>query len=126
MKKNKVTTLPIQLEYNDKITLTRKLLDIYSSVWRKITLNSKSLLTICLLYDMNAKGFNSLVVESNIGFKNNSQVKTAMSRLVTDYKFIIVEGRYKKKSLVPELELIKQFINVEGEKAIKIVFKEKV
>jgi hypothetical protein len=75
---------------------------------------------------MNAKGFNSLVVESNIGFKNNSQVKTAMSRLVTDYKFIIVEGRYKKKSLVPELELIKQFINVEGEKAIKIVFKEKV
>lgn len=113
---NNKLSFPIYVKYKDEIALIRKLLDLYSVIWKDMTPRTKDLLTICIFYDVNADSFIKNVINSGIGFTSVSQVKTAISRAINDYNFIRVDEITKKKSLCKELTQLQNFVKANKEK----------
>lgn len=115
-----MATLPINLKYKDKIDLANKLLHLYSALVTKLTEREVSLLTICLLEDMNSSKFRK-IVENHLGVKYGN-VNTALSRL-RNRKFINKDDLYRKDSLSVELSKLKELIgDTNPNKEIKLTF----
>lgn len=112
--------LPIGIKYKDKIDLATKLLELYSALVTKLTDREISLLTICMLEDMNSPKFRK-IVESDLGVKYGN-VNTALSRLRKN-KFIVKDELYRKDSLSMELSKLKDLVEAKDlDKTLQITF----
>lgn len=103
-------TIPVTIRYKDKIDATRQMLQIYSKVSTHLTKRNIDLLTICILDGINSKNFRRMVIKSDLGFKNEAQINTELSRLKK--KGIIEDDNLTKdKHLTGGVEQIEKMIN---------------
>ena len=114
-------TLPFFLNYNDKVDLIQKLLEIYSATTTHLTQRDIDLLTLCFLYDINAKDFKDRVISANLGIKTHQNVTTMFSRLKK--KGLVIKHSVKnRKDLNPDLEKLKEAIEMHPNIAIQMMY----
>lgn len=99
----KYTTLPVKLEYKDKIELAQKILKIYSELITPLTKRNIDILSICLLEDMNSEDFKEIVLNSKLGINSEGSIKTEFTRLkdkgLLYFDPLISRKRHLKKDL---------------------------
>jgi ABC-type enterochelin transport system permease subunit len=114
-------TLPFFLNYTDKVDLIQKLLEIYSATTTHLTQRDIDLLTLCFLYDINAKDFKDRVISANLGIKTHQNVTTMFSRLKK--KGLVIKHSVKnRKYLNPDLEKLKEAIEMHPNIAIQMMY----
>jgi len=116
-------TLPITIPYQDKLELAYMLLHTYSKTVQNLTPRNIDILAVAIVFDVNDKNFKEILMESNLGFKTDSNVKTEMSRL-KKINMIVPHAVYNRKVLHPHIELFKQLVNSKSDEVcLSITFK---
>lgn len=123
MNKN-TNVLPISVIFNDKISLVRSLLELYSVLWKDMRPRTKDLLCICILEDMNTSDFKETVIKANIGYKNSYQINTEMTRLRKE-GFIYKDSLRMDDHLHSNLIKIKEIVNSDKPTVVAIKFNKK-
>jgi hypothetical protein len=96
--KNTFRNLPFSVPYTDDIEYVQNSLKVISVVFKlNLTPRNIDLLSLCILEDVNKKGFRELVVNSGMGLTNENSVNTELSRLRK--KNYLVKDGYNKDHL---------------------------
>lgn len=114
-------TLPITIKYKDKIDLAYKLLNVYSELVEPLTKRNKSLLTMCLLEDLNDDNFQNYVLRAKIGITNENQFRQEMYRL-KEKGFILKHDIVNRKDLSPRLKKFYDIIHSGDKVGLGLIF----
>ena len=118
-------TLPVQLSYTDKLDLTQKLLKIYSVTVNNLTKREIDIISLCILFDMNDKGFNRMIIDADMGYNNPAHIYTIIHNL--KQKGLVVKDSTKnRKHLNPGLQAIKDLVNSSNEVSIQLCYTNEV
>lgn len=109
VKKIDKAIIPITIPYTDKISVIRKLLQVYSVVVKKMTNRNIDFLTICILEDMKSRDFRDILMETLDGVDNNQQVSTEIYRL-KDKELIYKHPTNNYYILSPHILAIKNLV----------------
>lgn len=119
-------TLPISINYQDKLDLAKRVISIYSALQetdeQKLTGREQDIMQLAMIYDIGEKDFGKKAIDY-LGFKNMNGVRTVMTRIKAKN---LVQTEYRDgrtvKVLSQNMKLLKKLIDAGPDVDIKISF----